>query len=126
LFASTWLGLAMQPCVAMDHSGDSGDGGHAGHDMPGGHGGHDCPHCPPATEADDGCAGATGLACDGVPALPSKDAKSVKADSAVLIGYLATHDPFLLFSSASPGSPDAAQWRPPTSTIQQRFCTYLK
>ena len=128
LFASAWLGLAMQPCIAMDHPDASGHEGHGGHEMPAGHGGHDCPHCPPVEDATDGCGDTSGPGCDGagVAALPSKDVKSAKADPAVLIGYLVTHDPFLLVAATSPGSTDTAPWRPPTSSVQQRFCTYQK
>jgi len=130
LFAASWLGLAMQPCVAGhlgDRVHDAGVAGHHGAPAPDAGAGHDCPHCPPkATEGHD-CGTGVALECDaiGVPVLPSKDSDSFSW----LPDLLPAGEGIRIdLDAGRPGTvgPRQAPWRPPDRPLQQRFCTYLK
>jgi len=125
LFAISWMGLAVQPCVAgvgNDHAGA------AGHQMPAAHGDPGCPHCPPPPAEDDPCGTPSALNCDGVdvPAPPAKAADAPHWDACAAIDLPSVAS----LSSGSnrvraPGAAPAV-WRPPSASIQQRFCTFLK
>jgi hypothetical protein len=124
LFAVAWLGLALQPCGAMASHGDA---GMASHGSATGEATHDCPHCPPPppAEGDPPCGNA--LSCDavGALALPSKavDAKSADVVLPAPVPHLATG----IFPYAVPLRPPcpALRWTP-SSSPQQRFCSFLK
>lgn len=125
LFAISWMGLAVQPCVAgagHDHAGA------AGHEMPAAHGDPGCPHCPPAPADDEECGTGSALSCDGVdvPAPPAKAADVPQWDAGAAIDLPSVAP--LSFSSNRVEAPKAgsAVWRPPSASVQQRFCTFLK
>ena len=131
LFAVSWLGLAMQPCVA----GVAGPETRASHHGVMGHepapeppvAAHDCPHCPPEPGAGHDCGTGVALECDaiGIPVLPAKDPD----DSAWLHPVLGPGPSYEVDwpASAHRGwSAGPETWRPPDRPLQQRFCTYLK
>ena len=125
LFAIGWLGLALQPCQAMGTD----ENGHAGHQdgmehssMPAG-----CdtpsPYCP--SDRPDVCEAKVALDCEtiGVP--------STKADASTLDAKYwhapATYTmPDIAFPQSTPDWPDPSRHRAPSSSFQQRYCTYLK
>lgn len=131
LFAATWLGLAVQPCVASGtthhdaatpvhgegHAGGCGDAGTAPEPP-----GHDCPHC--AHPGDCG----TALECDaiGVPAMVGKPAEPPKADFGAWID--------LPMQSAPPSPTPARTWaqsirrppRAPPRSLQQLFGIFIE
>ncbi len=124
LFAVAWIGLAIQPCSAMQSHGDAGTSQHAGAT---GEAAHDCPHCPPpAAPQNDPPCGST-LSCDAVgpPALPSKATDAQPADFPLLVSLLD------LAPGVGPGPvpvrpPRLTQRWTPSSSPQQRFCSFLK
>jgi hypothetical protein len=125
LFAISWMGLAVQPCVAgtgHDHPGAG------GHEMPAADEDRGCPHCPPAPADGDDCGADSALNCDSVdvPAPPAKGTDVPQWDISAVMDLPAPPD---LRSSANRiGAPTSASaiWRPPSTSIQQRFCTFLK
>lgn len=132
LFVTTWLCLAVQPCMAeAAATGDvateqAATGHHAGcGDMPPPAPAHDCPHCPPGDHAGD-CGTALDCASVGVPAMVSK---AVEPPAADLGAWLDLPAP-LPRSLADPAPLRATQSRhPPRAsprTLQQRYCSYLK
>ena len=125
MFVTGWLGFAIQPCVAMDHSTDGAD---AGHLAPAGDMHQRCPHCPPVPDQDAGCDQGAALACGAVdaPVLPSKDLSTAQPDLVLLSGFVAFQLPSIENNAARARQPDTARWRPPAATLQQRFCTFLK
>ena len=128
LFATSWLGVAIQPCAAMSHDSMDAHPGTAGHHTVGDVPAHHCPHCPPAPDGNEACDEAGSLSCDGLetPVLPCKDLKTAQPDLPVLTGFLKIQD----FSSGALAVPvlqaDPGPWRPPTASPQQRFCSFLK
>ncbi len=125
LFVTGWLGFAIQPCLAMDHPADA---VHSGHPIPAGQIEHECPHCPPAL--DPGAGGGQGvvLACGGAdaPVLPVQDARTAQPDLVLLTGFAAFQSPAFGAIAAPDHHPDAAPWHPPSASLQQRFCIFLK
>ena len=126
LFAITWLGLAIQPCTAMDQDPTAGPSGHADHGSDGSDGSHHCPHCPPSGEGA-GHAG-TALACDavGLPAVPSKDVDTPQPDLALSIASIDHRQAFAATAPLIHRLTRPPDWRPPTASLQQRYCSYLK
>lgn len=142
LFAVGWLALALQPCHAMGQAepahpahGHGGSGaGHADHahgssgggkPMPAG-GDTPCPHCP--SDSPDDCGLGTAIDCEaiGVPAVSAQKAGVPAFDT------FAWHVAPLL-SVVEPGNvplrsgwPGSSGIRPPSASLQQRYCTYLK
>jgi hypothetical protein len=125
LFAVAWLGLAVQPCSAMDSPDHAGDGSH----MPAtGDAAHDCPHCPSPAEPGTDLPCGNALSCDavGAPAVPSKAADVQPVDLVILMSL-----PVAAVPASAPGPgplrpPCLVQRRTPTSTLQQRYCSFLK
>jgi len=125
LFAFAWLGLALQPCSAMaSHS----DAGMASHGSAAGEAAHDCPHCPPPVEPGTDLPCGSALSCDavGAPAMPSKDGDMQPADLGILMSL-----PVAGVPAAAPGPgplrpPGLVQRRTPSSSLQQRYCSFLK
>lgn len=135
MFAATWLGLAVQPCMA--------DAQHAGEPVPmehhaGGCGGetssgpqtapaHDCPHCPPGGLDAGECGTALDCKSVGVPAMVSKAAEPPRADLGAWIDLPAPL-PAAILQSRAPGATAAAPRAPraPPRPLQQRYCSYLK
>jgi len=127
LFAISWLGLAIQPCMAGAHADDSPQTGHAGHHPAPAAPAHDCPHCPPAPAGDPDCGGGVALDCDavGVPALPSKDSVGQQWDAPAMVALPA--QPLAWPSACSePAWYPPARAQPPPRSLQQRFCSFLK
>jgi hypothetical protein len=129
LFAISWLGLAVQPCAAMGHGHGQQDSGQAAHHDSQGVAGHDCPHCPPAPADDqDDCS--TGIALDctiaGIPVPSTQAVEQPRFDTWAIIDL--PDFPALTLRPSELDSPtcEHAVWRPPSASIQQRFCTFLK
>jgi hypothetical protein len=123
-FAVAWLGLALQPCAAME----SHDAGTASHGSAAGQAGHDCPHCPPPADPEGDLPCGNALSCDavGAPAVASKAAEVPAPDLAHLMPL-----PDVLATTAAPAPgplrpPRLEQRRTPASSLQQRFCSFLK
>ena len=124
MFALAWLGLALQPCGAMESHGDA---GMATHESASAGAAHDCPHCPPPAEpvTDLPCGNALSCEAIGAPALPAKALDAQPADFVFLMP---------LPDLASGVVPRPVPLRPPrlagrwtpTSSPQQRFCCFLK
>jgi len=132
LFAVSWLGLAVQPCVAgaagpeASHAGHAGMG-HAPTSAPESTAGHGCPHCPPQPSAGQDCGTGVALECDAIGALvlPGKD-PGAQVWFPVLLGAAPTY-PFEWTAGSQRIRPaDPGAWRPPDRPLHQRFCTYLK
>lgn len=125
LFAFAWLGLALQPCSAMESHGDT---GMASHGSAAGEAAHDCPHCPPPAEpaADLPCGNA--LSCDavGAPAMPAKVADLQPADLVLLMSLPVAGVPAAAPGPAPLRPPRLAQRRTPSASLQQRYCSFLK
>lgn len=131
LFAVSWLGLAVQPCMAGTGPMDAHAGMHAHHagDAPAEPVTHDCPHCPPSPSGHHDCASGTALECDavGVPALPAKDTQPAQPADIGLGPLLTTYwadlarPPPVVATFSPVDSPHA-----PRATLQQRYCSYLK
>lgn len=128
LFAVGWLGLALQPCEAMG-TGEAGPGSHhegMGHHSTPEHSDPPCPHCP--SDGLDACDTGVALDCEtvGVPALPGKQADMPAPDAFAWLVPAAV--PALEFAvyEAPPDRPDPVRDRSPSSSLQQRYCTYLK
>ena len=132
LFAVAWLGLAIQPCAAMSqgqaveqgsHSGHAGHGGHAGDD---GRTSQGCPHCPSSTDGA-GHPG-TALACDaiGLPAMPSKNVDTPQPDLFVAIVGTAGSHPVVAPASVNRRLTEPPRRHPPSTSLRQRYCSYLK
>ena len=125
LFAFSWLGLALQPCSAME---SHGDGGMASHGAAAGETTHDCPHCPPPADPRDDLPCGNALSCDavGAPAMPSKVSDAQPADLVILMSL-----PDAQASAAVPGPcplrpPRYAERWTPSASLQQRYCSFLK
>jgi hypothetical protein len=128
LFAVGWLGLALQPCEAMD----LGEAGHGSHH--GGMGHHSapeqsdppCPHCP--SGGPDACDTGVALDCEtvGVPALPAKQVDLPAPDTFAWLVPAAMPPVASAGCAAPPDWPDPGRERAPSSSLQQRYCTYLK
>jgi len=124
-FAVAWLGLALQPCSAMASHDEA---GMASHGSAAGEATHDCPHCPPPVAAEEDLPCGNALSCDsvGAPAAASKVAEVPAPDLAYVmpvpdaLGTTAAPDPGLL------RPPRLAQRRTQTSSLQQRYCSFLK
>jgi len=128
LFAVGWLGLAVQPCAAMAQGPGHHDAGTATHHDGHGGAGHECPHCPPTPADDDGCGTGTALNCESA-GIPGPMAKPVEQPRFDTWAFMDLPVPTLLARSAQrPGTPTCAPaiWRPPSASIQQRFCSFLK
>ncbi len=136
-FAATWLGLAVQPCMAHDAASEptpSGDARHQGHDhhaggdMPAGDMSQHCPHCPPGPTDGHDCATGTALECDavGAPGLPTQHHDQLEP-AKLLVGMapVLIIAPLVALEGSQPASPVDSP-HPPGATLQQRFCTYLK
>ncbi len=133
LFAVSWLGLAVQPCVAgaagseAPHSGHHAGTKHTPPSAPESAAGHDCPHCPPEPAGGHDCGTGVALECDAVGALvlPGKDA-GVQAWFPTSLGAAPTY-PFEWSVGSQLARPaDDGAWRPPDRPLHQRFCSYLK
>lgn len=128
IFAAGWLALAMQPCAAMAQDPGGHDSGMAGHHEDHGGTGHQCPHCPPAPADDEGCGTGTALYCEsaGIPGPVAKSVDQPRLESWVPIDLPA--GPLLAPGPKQSGAPSLAAipWRPPSASIQQRFCSFLK
>jgi hypothetical protein len=125
LFAISWMGLAVQPCVAgADHD----HAGAAGHEMPAAHGDPGCPHCPPAPADDDECGTGSALSCDGVdvPAPPNKAGDVPQWDACAAIDLPSVASLPCSSNSVEALRAGSAAWRPPSASVQQRFCIFLK
>lgn len=128
LFAVGWLGLALQPCQAMG-PGEAGHGGrHDGtehHPAPE-HSKPPCPHCP--SEGRDACDTGVALDCEtvGVPALPAKQADVPAPDVFAWLVPAVMPAAGLAVRDGPPNRPDPGRDHKPSSSLQQRFCTYLK
>jgi|DewCreStandDraft_4_1066084.scaffolds.fasta_scaffold189571_2 hypothetical protein len=138
VFAATWLGLAVQPCMADAVPADGtaepapmerhagGCGGEAAPERQSAPA-HDCPHCPPGGMNAGECS--TALACTsiGVPAMVSKAGEPPRADFGAWID-LPVPPGGASPPSRAPGAAVAAQRVPraPPRPLQQRFCSYLK
>jgi len=125
LFAFAWLGLALQPCSAMESHGDA---GMASHGAAAGEAAHDCPHCPPPTEPGDDLPCGNALACDavGVPAAPSKAAVVQPADFVVLMSLPVAGTTGAVPRPVPLRPPRLAQRRTCSASLQQRYCSFLK
>jgi hypothetical protein len=125
LFVTGWLGFAIQPCVAMDHSMD---GAHAVHGNAAGDANQHCPHCPPVPGQDAGCDQGAALACGGAdaPVLPAKDLKAPQPDLLALPCVIAVSHFHDAVAAAAAGPPDARPGHPPSASLQQRYCSFLK
>ena len=124
-FAVAWLGLALQPCSAMASAGDA---GMASHGSAAGEATHDCPHCPPPADAQEDVPCGNALSCDavGAPAVASKAAEIPAPDLAQVMPV-----PEVLGTTvaSNPGPlrpPRLAERRTPASSLQQRYCSFLK
>jgi hypothetical protein len=132
LFTTTWLGLAVQPCMAEAAQGgeiatvaeaDAHAGGCGGASAPvEAPQDHDCPHCPPSGDCG------TALECDavGVPAMVGKALELPRADLGAWIDLpeplpIADWRPVRGWTAAGPQDPRASP-----RSLRQRFCTYLK
>lgn len=127
-FAVGWLGLAVQPCAAMAHAPGQQDTGMAAHHDGHGAAGHDCPHCPPAPADDEGCGTGTALNCEdaGIAGPSAKPAEQPRFDTWAVMDLPAPPVPSLsAIRLDGPASPPVI-WRPPSASIQQRFCSFLK
>jgi hypothetical protein len=128
LFAISWLGLAVQPCAAMAQGAGHQDGRMAAHHDGHGGAGHECPHCPPASADDDGCGTGTALNCEsaGIPGPAAQTFEPPRFDTWAVMDLPAPRLPAL--SAIQPGAATSAPdiWRPPSASIQQRFCSFLK
>lgn len=132
LFAIGWLGLALQPCEAMD-AGQAGDGSHhEGH-----HDGMEhhstpensdppCPHCP--SDGPDACDTGVALDCEtvGVPALPAKQVDLPAPDMFAWLVPAAMPMAGFAVGEAPQDRPDPGRDKTPSISLQQRYCTYLK
>lgn len=125
LFAAAWLGLAVQPCTAMEGHDEAGAATHHGGTASTG---HDCPHCPPAPEPQEEAPCGTALSCDAIGA----PMVTAKAQDLPPPGWFAC-----LPATAAPQPGDhavAEPMRPPVpparrttaASFQQRYCSYLK
>jgi hypothetical protein len=128
LFAVGWLGLALQPCEAMD-LGDAGHGSHhdgMGHDSTPEHSDPPCPHCP--SGGADACDTGVALDCEtvGVPALPAKQVDVPPPDAFAWLVPVAVPVAGFALCDAPPERPDPGRDHVPSSSLQQRYCTYLK
>ena len=124
-FAVAWLGLALQPCSAMESQGEA---GMASHGSAAEEATHDCPHCPPPVDAEGDLPCGNALSCKavGAPAVASKVAEVPAPDLAYVLPV-----PDALGTSAAPDPapqrpPRLAQRRTQTSSLQQRYCSFLK
>jgi hypothetical protein len=125
LFAISWMGLAVQPCVAgAGHD----PPGAASHEMPAADGDQGCPHCPPAPAEGDDCGTGSALDCDGVdvPAPPVKGTDLPQWDVWAVMDLPAPPDLPPSANRLAAPTLASAVWRPPSASIQQRFCTFLK
>jgi hypothetical protein len=127
LFAIGWLGLAAQPCAAMVHASDHESVAMDAHHESQGSAGHQCPHCPPTPTKDD-CGTGTALSCGdaGIPGPAAKPLEQTRLDAWVVMEFSAA--PAVAPALNQPGWPAAqpALLRPPSASIQQRFCSFLK
>lgn len=123
LFACAWLGLAVQPCLAMEDHAAAGPATH--HDSTASTG-HDCPHCPPAPDDDAPCGNA--LSCEAIGA-PSVPAKAPDLPAPEWLAVLPAADGALAGAAADAESlrpPIPPPRRTPAASFQQRFCSFLK
>lgn len=138
VFAATWLGLAVQPCMAGEAPADGAAapapmehhaGGCGGESAPEPHSApaHDCPHCPPGGMQGNDCGTALNCKSVGVPAMVSKAAEPPRADFGAWIDLPVAPAPAVL-QRHPPASAIAAQRspHPPPRPLQQRFCSYQK
>ena len=138
MFAATWLGLAVQPCMADAPQAGEPDAPAPMAHHAGGCGGeaaaepqpapaHDCPHCPPGGLYAVECGTALDCKSVGVPAMVSKAAEPPRADLGAWID-LPVPLPAAMVQSRAAGAAAAAPRAPraPPRPLQQRFCTYLK
>jgi hypothetical protein len=128
LFAIGWLGLALQPCQAM-YVGESGHGSHhegMGHHSTPEQSHPSCPHCP--SEGPDACETGVALDCEtvGVPALPAKPVDVPAPDVFAWLVPAAMPAAGCAVCEAPPDRPDPGRDHAPSSSLQQRYCTYLK
>jgi len=128
LFAVGWLGLALQPCQAMG-LGDTGHGSHhdgMGHHSAPEHSNPPCPHCP--SDGPDACDTGVALDCEtvGVPALPAKQFDVPAPDVFAWLVPVALPVAGFAVCDAPPDRPDPGRDHKPSSSLQQRYCTYLK
>jgi hypothetical protein len=141
LFAAGWLMLALQPCQAMGRDEPAQPGhdharaGHADHhDLGTGTGGDPvaagcdtpCPHCP--TDSPEDCTLGSALECTvaGLTALPAKKAGVQAFDAVTWHAAPALPAIELALVLRVPDRPDPGGVRPPSTSLQQRYCTYLK
>jgi hypothetical protein len=128
LFAVGWLGLALQPCQAMG-PGEAGHDSHhdgMGHHPAPEHSKPPCPHCP--SEGPDACDTGVALDCEtvGVPALPAKQADLPAPDVFAWLVPAAMPAAGFATCDGPPDRPDPGRDHKPSSSLQQRYCTYLK
>jgi hypothetical protein len=123
LFAFGWLALALQPCQASAHGAPAAPAGQGTH-HPMGDAGHPCPHCPPSSSDDCGAGSALDCRAVGV-AVPPQDI----APPAIAVLQPAVFE-FVEAACAeravTPVPPDPGRTRPPASSLQQRYCSFLK
>lgn len=123
LFTVSWLGLAVQPCVAAsaDHSGAPAPA------MPAG-GAHDCPNCPPPAVDPGDCGMVVAIDCAALGTAVPATQPLKGLDMQVPVGlppsplYLLLAEPA---RSGPPPLPDPGRHVAPC-TLQQRYCSYLK
>lgn len=122
LFAASWLGLAVQPCVAASAH----DAGTPAPAMPAGNG-HDCPHCPPPAGDPADCGDAVALDCVAVgqPALASQAVKAPDTHMPACIPPAPLHLMLAEPGQASPRAPPDPARRVVPRSLQQRYCSYL-
>jgi hypothetical protein len=128
LFAIGWLGLAVQPCAAMGHAGDDPHAGQSAHHSGEGDVAQHCPHCPPTPADDEDCSTGTALNCEGagIPGPAAKAVEQPRFDAWAVMDLPAPPGPSLNANRFDTRSFVPALWRPPSASIQQRFCSFLK
>ena len=123
LFATGWLGLAVQPCLAAGAH----DAGATLPGMPAPHG-HDCPHCPPPADDTHDCGNAVALDCAAVgePALAAQAQKNLDTHATVAICAAPLHVALAEAGRVGPRAPPDPGRHVAPRTLQQRYCSYLK
>ena len=124
-FAVAWLGLALQPCSAM---GSHAEAGMASHGSGAGEAGHDCPHCPPPADSDGDLPCGNALSCDAVGA-PAVASKAVEVPAPDLAHAMTVPDVPGSTVAPDPGPLPPSRLAPrrtQTSSLQQRYCSFLK
>lgn len=135
-FVASWLGLAVQPCMAEAATGpqdaspaattahhDGCGGGAAPEPVPEPQ--HPCPHCPQGGGQGD-CGTALDCEAAGVPGILVKAAESPRADLGAWID-LPADPPAAQSMRAPPGATfEPVPSRTPPRNLQQRYCRFQK